>query len=57
MEIEEARLGRTFLVFYEPALVAYYTLSNDSLRVEYLPRTQALTRPVENRDNRAIERA
>jgi len=33
---EKELLGRTWLVFYKGVLVAYYTISNGSLRIEYL---------------------
>ncbi|MBU4032374.1 MAG: GNAT family N-acetyltransferase [Candidatus Thermoplasmatota archaeon] len=35
-KFNEEHLGRTTLVFYSGELVAYYTLSNSSLRKEYL---------------------
>jgi GNAT superfamily N-acetyltransferase len=44
---EEAGLGRSYLVFHDGTLVAYYTLSNDSLRIEYLDAGTSLPRPVE----------
>ncbi len=35
---EKEKLGRTFLVYYEHELVAYFTISMDSLRREYVHR-------------------
>lgn len=46
-DFEAAGLGRTYVVFYEGRLVAYYTLSNASLRVEYLRAVHDLSRPAE----------
>jgi len=44
---EEAGLGRTYLTFYDGILVAYHTLSNDSLRIEYLRTVKAFDRAVD----------
>jgi len=46
-DFEEAGLGRTYLVWYDGLLVGYYTLSNDSLRIEYLRAVHSFSRPVE----------
>jgi len=35
-EYEQENLGRTSLVFYNGELVAYYTISSDGLRLEYI---------------------
>jgi GNAT superfamily N-acetyltransferase len=48
-EFEDAGLGRTFLVFFEGDLVAYYTLSNASLRTEYLRTVRAFSKGAEER--------
>lgn len=42
---EDEGLGRTFLVYLRDKLVAYYTVCNDSLRVEYLKRTRSFSKP------------
>ena len=36
MEYEKEHLGKTYLVFHEGNVVAYFTVSADGLRVEYL---------------------
>lgn len=35
-EYERENLGRTTLVYYDGQLVAYYTISSDGLRLEYI---------------------
>lgn len=42
---EEENLGRTYLVYYAGSLVAYYTVSNDGLRVEYLKKRKSFSLP------------
>jgi len=42
---EEQNLGRTYLVYYEGSLVAYFTVSNDGLRVEYLKKRKSFSIP------------
>ena len=46
---EREGLGRTFLVFYDGALIAYYTLSNDSLRIEYVTHVKSFSKVQEFR--------
>jgi GNAT superfamily N-acetyltransferase len=48
-EFEEAGLGRTYLVLHEGVLIGFYTLSNASLRVEYVRGERPFSRPVEER--------
>jgi GNAT superfamily N-acetyltransferase len=44
---ESQGLGRTYLVYLKSELVAYFTVCNDSLRVEYLRRTRSFSRSAE----------
>jgi len=46
-EYERSRLGKTTLVFHDGALVAYYTLSNSSLRMEYLKKVKSFSKASE----------
>ncbi len=41
---EKEGLGRTYLVFYGGDLVAYFTISSDGLRVEYLKKWKSFSR-------------
>lgn len=45
----ELGLGATYLVFYHGDLVAYFTVSSDSLRVEYLKTVKSFTEIAEMR--------
>jgi len=40
-------LGKTYLVYLEGHLVAYFTVCNDSLRVEYLKKTKSFSKSAE----------
>ena len=42
---ETQGLGRTYLAYYEGHLVAYFTVSDDSLRVEYLRKRKSFYIP------------
>ena len=42
---EAQGLGRTYLAYYEGHLVAYFTISNDSLRFEYLRKRRSFSIP------------
>lgn len=48
-KFEREGLGRTFLVYHNGNLVAYYTLSNDSLRIEYLKTVKSFSKFAEFR--------
>lgn len=48
---EREGLGRTFLVFLDGEVIAYYTLSNDSLRVEYVTHVKSMSKVQELRVN------
>ena len=48
-EYEKEYLGSTTLVYYNGALVAYYTLYNDTLRLEYFKRNPAFSKLSEYR--------
>ncbi len=41
---EEEDLGKTYLVFYQGALVAYFTVSSDKLRVSYLQTVKSFSK-------------
>jgi GNAT superfamily N-acetyltransferase len=43
-EFEEEGLGRTFLVYCDGALIAYYTLSNAGLRIEYVTHVKSFSK-------------
>lgn len=46
---EKEGLGRTYLVYYDGELVAYFTVSFDSLRVEYLQTVKSFSELAEMR--------
>ncbi len=48
-EFDEAGLGKTYLVFYDGELIAYYTISNDSLRAEYLKTVKSFSKAAEEK--------
>ncbi len=43
-DYESEGLGRTYLVYLESELVAYFTVCNDGLRYEYLQRTKSFSK-------------
>ncbi|HLA82585.1 MAG TPA: GNAT family N-acetyltransferase [Thermoleophilia bacterium] len=43
-EYEAEGLGRTYLVYYQGDLVGYFTVTNDSLRVEYLKTVKSFSK-------------
>jgi GNAT superfamily N-acetyltransferase len=42
---ESQGLGRTYLVYYDGRLVGYFTISNDSLRIDYLKKRKSFSIP------------
>jgi len=44
---EAQGLGKTYLVYLQNHLVAYFTVCNDSLRVEYLKKTKSFSKSAE----------
>lgn len=43
-DYEEDGFGRTYLVYFEADLVAYFTICNDGLRYEYLERVKSFSK-------------
>jgi GNAT superfamily N-acetyltransferase len=48
-EFDEAGLGKTYLVFYDGELIAYYTITNDGLRAEYLKTVKSFSKTAEEK--------
>lgn len=42
---ESQGLGRTYLAYYDGTLVGYFTISNDSLRIDYLRKRKSFSIP------------
>jgi len=47
MRYEAQGFGWTYLVYYQGGLVAYFTICNDGLRVEYLRKTRSFSKSAE----------
>ena len=41
---QKESVGRTYLVYYEGSLVAYFTISTDAIRLEYLKNVKSFSR-------------
>lgn len=48
-EFDEAGLGKTYLVFCDGDLIAYYTISNDSLRADDLKTVKSFSKAAEEK--------